>query len=150
MPPQLKRLIPLFALFVLIFIVARYFLVPESFGEAGHYRFNSLEDNMDRELHYAGKMACAECHEEYYEYLSTDMHAGLSCETCHGPGLKHIEEEDAAYITVPRSREFCGLCHAMNPTRNADVVIQVDLTDHNTEKNCVECHNPHIPWEIAE
>jgi DnaJ-class molecular chaperone len=150
MPPQLKRILPLFILFIILFLVVRSFLVPESFGEAGHYRFNSLDDNSNRELYYAGKQACAECHEEYLEYLSTDMHAGLSCETCHGPGLKHIATEDAANIQVPRTRELCGLCHGLNPTRKKDVVAQVDLKEHNVEQSCVECHNPHMPWEITE
>jgi hypothetical protein len=28
--------------------------------------------------------------------------------------------------------------------------MQVDLAEHNTGKNCVECHNPHQPWAILK
>lgn len=150
MPPQLKRILPLFAVFVALFLFVRYLLVPDSFGEKGHYRFNSLADNLDKELHYGGKDLCMDCHEEYIVSLQSDLHAGLSCETCHGPGLKHSQLEDAASIAIDRERASCGMCHSLNASRNAKVVIQVDLNEHNTEKKCVECHNPHMPWEIEE
>ena len=150
MPPQLKRLLPLFAVFVFLFLVIRYFLVPESFGEHGHYRFNSVEDNKKKEFHYAGKESCVECHEDQVENMESDLHASLACETCHGPGLAHIEQEDAASILVPVEREHCGLCHSYNPARKKKMVVQVDLKDHNIEKKCIECHNPHMPWELKD
>ncbi len=150
MPPQLKRLLPLFAVFVILFLVVRYFLVPESFGEHGHYRFNSVEDNANQELHYAGKELCADCHEDQVENLESDLHASLSCETCHGPGLAHSTLEGSVTLLMPDEREFCGLCHSFNPTRKKKMVAQVDLNDHNIEKKCIECHNPHMPWELTE
>ena len=150
MPPQLKRILPLFAVFVFLFLLIRYFLIPESFGEHGHYRFNSVEDNKKKEIHYAGKELCAECHEDHVENLKTDLHADLSCETCHGPGLAHSVLEDAASISIEGDRQFCGLCHSLNPSRKMKVVVQVDIQDHNIEKKCIECHNPHMPWEIEE
>ena len=55
MPPQIKRLLPLFALFIGLFLLVRHLLIPESFGEFGHYRGNSLGENADKPLHYAGK-----------------------------------------------------------------------------------------------
>ncbi len=150
MPPQLRTLIPLFILFVAIFLVARYFLVPESFGEAGHYRFNSLDDNKAKPMHYAGKDACAECHDDYALELQSNMHAGLSCETCHGPGLAHYDNPDTARLVLPVEREHCGLCHGLSPTRNPEVITMIDLSEHNPEDNCIDCHNPHTPWEIEE
>jgi len=149
MPPQLKTLIPLFVIFIVLFLVGRYFLVPKSFGEHGHYRFNSVNENKERPMHYAGKDACAECHDDYVLEMESDMHAGLSCETCHGPGLAHYENPDSARLIVPDQREFCGLCHAMNATREYKL-SQIDLQEHNPEKKCIECHNPHLPWEIVE
>ena len=146
MPPQLRTLIPLFVLLVAIFLVARYFLVPESFGEAGHYRFDSLDDNRAKPMHYAGKDACAECHEDYLLEQS-NMQAGLSCETCHGPGLAHYDNPDTARLLLPIEREHCGLCHSYNPSRSSGVITMIDLNEHNPEDNCIDCHNPHTPWE---
>jgi len=51
MPPQLKGLLPLFSVFEFLFLLVRYFLVPESFGEHTHYRPNSLED-IPNEIYY--------------------------------------------------------------------------------------------------
>ena len=88
MPPQLKTLIPLFAIFIVLFLIGRHLVVPESFGKEGHYRFNSVAEN-----------------------------AELSCETCHGPGFAHYEDPDSSRLIVPESREFCGLCHQRNYIR---------------------------------
>jgi len=148
MPPQLKRLIPLFVIFIGLFLLARYFLVPESFGKYGHYRALSLEDNAAVKLNYAGQEACAECHDDVAAAKSLDLHADISCETCHGPGRAHADNPDSAQVIKPSGREFCGLCHAIMPGRNSKVVTQVDLSDHNTGKDCIECHNPHKPWEF--
>jgi len=149
MPPQLKTLIPLFALFIILFLVARYFLVPASFGEVGHYRFNSIAENAEQPLHYAGREACAECHDDKAIEMESDMHAGLSCETCHGPGMIHYDEPEAGQLIIPDQRNFCGKCHAYNLTREG-IITMIDLEVHNPDKKCIECHNPHLPWEITE
>lgn len=149
MPPQLKRLIPLFAVFITLFLVARHLLIPDSFGEIGHYRFNSIQENKDMVLNYAGKEACAECHDDKAEELGLDMHANISCENCHGPGMAHYDNPEPSNINIPRERAHCGLCHQFNSTRG-DKIAQIDLNDHNVESKCIECHNPHMPWEIKE
>lgn len=146
MPPQLKTLIPLFAIFITLFLVARYFLVPASFGDQGHYRFNSVEENKEKAMQYAGKEACAECHDDKAEELSSGMHANLSCESCHGPGMVHYENPETTNIGKPDERVFCGLCHSFNPTRK-DKIAQINLDEHNIDNKCIECHNPHNPWE---
>ena len=45
MPPQLRRLIPMFAVFIALFLLVRHFLVPDSFGEYGFYRVTGLPKN---------------------------------------------------------------------------------------------------------
>ena len=150
MPPQIKRLLPLFAIFIGLFLFVRYLLIPDSFGEYGHYRGNSILENAEFPLHYAGRAACAECHDDIAAIIASDVHAGLSCEACHGPGLDHATYADSIGIEKPSGREFCGLCHALNIARNADVVKQIDMKDHNVENDCIECHNPHNPWELKD
>jgi hypothetical protein len=148
MPPQIKRLTLVFAVFFLLFLTARYFLVPESFGEYGHYRGLALGENLEKTPGYAGQKACEDCHSDITELKAGNVHASLSCETCHGPGTEHINSTDSVIpMQVPRTREFCALCHAKNAARKAGNVVQVDIAVHNPDQKCIECHNPHNPWE---
>lgn len=149
-PPQIPRLALAFAIFISLFLIARHFLVPDTFGEYGHYRGASLIDNEQVEIHYAGQNACFECHQDIQDLKSKDVHSELHCETCHGPGQKHVESGEASDIVKPAGREFCGRCHAMNAAKQKNAVFQVDLNKHNIGKNCIECHNPHQPWEMKE
>ncbi len=151
MPSQLKRLFPLFILFIGLFLVVRHFLIPESFGQYGHYRGDALQEIASLETVYADKEDCVACHDDIGEQLSSESHAGLSCLICHGPGGAHVEDPQADNIQKEGGRAFCGRCHDFSPTRPIDVVFQVDIQTHHTEKtDCIECHNPHTLWEGLE
>ena len=149
-PPQLKRLFLAFAIFIFIFLLVRHFLLPDSFGELGPYRADALIDNAQVEMHYAGQQICFECHQDIEDSKTMDLHSEVHCETCHGPGLKHTESGEAKDIIKPATREFCGRCHNINAARRTETISQVDLNEHNIEFNCIECHNPHQPWEMKE
>ena len=150
MPPQIKRLLPLFAIFIALFLLIRYFLIPDSFGKYGHYRANSIWENAAYPLFYAGAASCADCHDDVAAAIDTDLHRHIRCETCHGPGIGHVNYPDSIPVARPAGRDFCGLCHAKNPARNSQVVKQVDLTEHNPAYECIDCHNPHLPWEMKD
>lgn len=98
---------------------------------------------------------------------------GITCESCHGPGLAHVVAENMklvpdarASIFNPRSLnpvesvDFCGACH----TTSADVADQklfvpsnVRFPPYRIEKSlcwgvrgdqrlvCFSCHDPHKP-----
>ena len=80
---------------------------------------------------------CLECHATYIQPVSNDrwsnsyvresLVAGISCETCHGPGLQHgrlmaaktqpgkgadSEILNPARFTRDRQVDLCGLCHS--------------------------------------
>lgn len=150
MPLHIKRLLLVFAIFIALFLVARHFLVPESFGKYGHYRANALDESAKLEIHYAGQQACFECHQDIEDLKAQDVHSSIHCETCHGPGQKHVVSSEASDIFKPSGRDFCGSCHKKNAARLKDAVFQVDLTEHNIGKNCTECHNPHQPWAMLK
>jgi len=148
MPPQLRRLIPLFVIFIGLFLVIRHLLVPDTFGQYGHYRGDALIDNASMEPVHATREACYDCHSDIREKLENDLHGELSCLICHGPGLVHIDNPEAQNIDKKGDREFCGKCHQFNAARSLEVIYQVDIATHHTEKeNCIECHNPHEVWE---
>jgi hypothetical protein len=149
-PPQIPRLIIAFSIFIALFLLARHFLVPATFGQYGHYRAASLNDNSMPEIHYSGQQACFECHQDIEDLKAKDVHSDIHCEICHGPGQKHVISADAADIVKPSGREFCGSCHAQNAAKPKNAIVQIDLNKHNVDKNCIECHNPHQPWEMKK
>jgi hypothetical protein len=149
-PPQITRLALAFAIFISLFMVLRHFLVPDTFGKYGHYRAASLIDNARPEIHYAGQQACFKCHQDIEDKKSQDVHSDIHCETCHGPGQKHVTKSKTEKIFKPNGREFCGSCHSLNAAKLKSAVFQVDLEKHNIGKNCIECHNPHQPWEMKK
>jgi hypothetical protein len=151
MPPQLKRLIPLFVLFIGLFLIIRKLLIPDSFGQFGHYRGKALEEIASYEMKVANKKMCVECHSDVQEVIENDVHADLSCIICHGGGLAHVEDPTPDNIQKISSREYCGKCHALNPARPVDMVVQVDLATHNPDfEKCTDCHNPHQVWEYLQ
>jgi hypothetical protein len=149
-PPQLTRLTIAFAIFISLCLLVRQLLVPDTFGQYGHYRGASLLDNASFEIHYAGHKACLECHQDIEDLKVQDVHSGINCEICHGPGQKHLGSGEAADIIKPSGREFCGRCHSKNAARAKSAIAQVNLAEHNTGKNCTECHNPHQPWAMLK
>ncbi len=150
-PPQIKHLLPALLIFIFLFLLGRFLVVPETFGDLGHYRAVSLVDNEGMELKYAGHDACTECHQDIAENKEYDVHSEVTCETCHGPGMAHVMDPEKIDLFKPDGRKFCGLCHAMIPGRNESAIFQVNLEEHYTnKKNCTDCHNPHQPWELKE
>lgn len=150
-PPQLKHLLPAFLVFILLFSIGRRAIVPDTYGEYGHYRAASMDEIADTPLNYAGHESCEECHPEIAENKEYDVHSEINCETCHGPGLAHAQNPKDIRIHVPAGREFCGLCHGLIEDGSRDFVNQVDITQHHTErKYCTDCHNPHQPWDLKE
>jgi len=151
MPKQLRVLLLIFTVFVIIFLIVRRLLIPDSFGEFGHYRGDALIENADKEMIYAGKAACIDCHSDINDMLLSDMHVNLSCEGCHGPGMKHADSMETSDIIKNGTREHCGRCHAIIPARQSSVITQINIKEHYIEiDKCIECHNPHQVWEIKE
>ncbi|MEI6561345.1 MAG: cytochrome c3 family protein [Verrucomicrobiota bacterium] len=101
---------------------------------------------------YAGSKACSDCHEKITRYFPTATHARLKaqgknadnigCESCHGPGSKHIESGGAAntILNPKKSPETCFQCHL-------DVRAKFNLPHTHPvlqgKVSCTDCHDPH-------
>lgn len=144
MPPQIKRLILLFSVFIGLFVLARHFLIPKSFGKYGHYRADSIDDIKLLPISYAGVDVCKACHEDLYNLKARSRHAKVNCESCHGPAVKHTEDPMSVKPDKPKGRQFCALCHSKNPSRPKNIP-QIDVERHNAGTDCASCHNPHSP-----
>ena len=103
--------------------------------------------------HYVGNKACLDCHKEIAREFPASPHARIhfekaamagetGCESCHGPGSKHIETGgNAAFIINPGTDPTsCFQCHV-------DVQAEFNLPQHHPviegHMNCAQCHDPH-------
>ncbi len=134
----------LFAVLVVGFVVARESLVPDTFGERGHYRAAAVDMVIAREMKYAGHLVCAICHDVIAEKRLMSHHQSVACEVCHGPGASHVESPGEVLPPAPRQRGLCPLCHSYDPSRPTGFP-QIDPVAHNPLEPCMSCHDPHAP-----
>lgn len=144
MPPQLVRLCLVTIGIVGVYLVARYLLTPESFGQFGFYRGQALEEVATRTPVFSGKQECDACHSEVFEVLLKNEHKGISCESCHGVGQAHVEDPDVK--TAKITDHLCLRCHEDLLGRPA-WHKQIKVKDHYPGDRCIECHFPHKPKE---
>lgn len=146
---HLFRLAAVFAAGIAIFLIVRGFLVPQSFGEYGHYRGDAIREIANRPVNYAGHQACEDCHADVLAKKKDGRHAHVNCEACHGPLAKHAE--DPSSLTPPKldTAVLCVRCHEANGAK-PKAFPQVVSADHSTGLPCDTCHQPHSPAIVAE
>ena len=151
--PDFRHAVPVLVIVVVAVAVAltvRHFLVPATFGEYGHYRAAAMEDEKAHLSRHAGRAACLECHADIAALHAKDAHASVECETCHGPGAKHVKNSDEP-MRAADSRDDCLVCHRHLDARPGSFP-QVDWQQHykfvgvkDTSIACVRCHSGHEP-----
>ena len=117
MPQQVPRLLAVFLLAAAGLIAARSILIPDTFGDLGHYRAAAIDSVIAHEKKYAGHQECALCHASIAEERRASNHRGVRCEVCHGPAADHVAAPMNVKPDAPRERGFCILCHEFNPSR---------------------------------
>jgi hypothetical protein len=115
----------------------RLFELPVSYWTDGHRWINS-PGYVDGTADFSRTInpACMECHATYIRALSSDPNTnrydrfslipGISCESCHGPGAAHVQNETKHQT---KRGEPSGILNPSGFPRDR----QVDL--------CAECHN---------
>lgn len=109
---------------------------------------------------YAGEASCLECHEAAGQSLHGTPHAraknprtpaaGLSCESCHGPGKQHVDAGGEGFILNPAKMkprdagETCTTCH----NRSEHTYWEGGKHD-SRNMSCVTCHSVHSPKSSA-
>jgi hypothetical protein len=135
----------------------------------------SLESAAGRPLSGAEAHRCFACHTTAsttdYRFDPQQLIPGVTCESCHGPGGKHVAamragaEGGGELIFNPRqltpsdSVDFCGACHRTwwDVSSNKDIgILNLRFAPYRLEKSrcwakgdarltCVACHDPHKP-----
>ena len=142
---HLARIGALFGAGTLVFLLLRSVLTPSDFGLHGHYRASAVDDNRNGPLVFAGRQACASCHDEPAGMLAGGAHKAVGCESCHGPLAGHAQAPDTRKATRPDGRARCLTCHAALRGRPA-AFPQVFAADHAPEGAvCIDCHAAHAP-----
>lgn len=101
---------------------------------------------------FVGTKECATCHEKLVRDFRTADHARLQakgknaidmgCESCHGPGSKHVEAGGGKGLIVnpKKSPETCFQCHLDKKGQFSLPYTHPVLAGKMT---CSDCHNPH-------
>jgi hypothetical protein len=141
---HLFRLAAVFAIGLVLFFVARGFMVPHSFGEYGHYRGDALTEIAARPAAFAGHQACETCHTDVLDTKKNSKHARVNCEACHGPLARHADDPSALEPAKLDTAVLCVRCHEANIAKPRDFP-QVVSADHSSGLPCDTCHQPHSP-----
>jgi predicted CXXCH cytochrome family protein len=141
---HLVRVAGLFLAGIVAFVVLRSLLIPQGFGEYGHYRTGAIEDNRARPVAFAGRAACLDCHDDAAQAAKGGGHAGVRCEACHGPLAAHAENPTEQKAEKPDATPLCLRCHQASVARPA-TFPQKDRAEHAGDESCVTCHVAHRP-----
>ena len=141
------------------FFTLRGFLVPDSFGVQGDYKYGYHRGASDAEQAmlpalFTGSKKCAQCHADQTSEWASGKHAGVACETCHGNWQAH-NNNTKIKAGKDSSAAACLLCHAAVDARPADFPQIADLQKHVADKGgayekgmlCVGCHSSHSPQQ---
>jgi hypothetical protein len=141
---HLIRLAVVAVLVLLAFLAIRQYLVPADFGKYGHFRPASLDEIAARTPVFAGRAACAECHQDVAEAKSKGPHVNVGCEACHGPAGRHAQDFSSQKPLLPDTAKLCVVCHEADGAK-PKAFPQVVSRDHANGVACGTCHNPHQP-----
>lgn len=148
---HITRLLMIIGVVVVGFIAVRSLLVPDSFGEYGHFRGANLEEQMAILPLYQGSDQCMECHQSQHSDWQESGHSSVTCEVCHG--CWEIHNGNLKTMTAVASVDACLTCHLKLSGRPVDFsqiesfaqhLKDQDLTEEDAE-GCVDCHDPHAP-----
>ncbi len=101
---------------------------------------------------FVGTEECAQCHEDVVRDFKTADHAKLQakgpnavdmgCESCHGPGSKHVEAGGGAgtIINPDKSPDTCFQCHL---DKKGEFSLPYAHPVLNGKMSCSDCHDPH-------
>ena len=87
---------------------------------------------------------CVSCHPTQAAQQASNKHAGIDCQTCHGPAGAHPGSDPTAIAQITKpTAAVCIQCHTQVVGRPASFA-QVELATHwGGGTLCLRCHDPH-------
>ncbi len=140
-------------------VVLRHFLIPESFGREGHYRYASLTEFMAQPPVHGSRTSCAACHESEQAARDESPHATVSCAGCHAPVSRHAKGgEKIADMPSNASYRGCINCHRklrarpqaikqIEPRKHLEDLGVIETGEKIPDRSCLVCHDPHTTKE---
>jgi predicted CXXCH cytochrome family protein len=103
---------------------------------------------------FVGNRSCYECHTNYVRVFAASPHArvhaegpdlagGTGCESCHGPGSKHVAVGGGRGRFIVNPRKDPGACFNCHLETHAEFNLPQHHPVLEGKMNCVECHDPH-------
>ncbi|MFC2171605.1 GSU2203 family decaheme c-type cytochrome [Acidobacteriota bacterium] len=121
-------------------------------GDNLRARFHTLPEPA-KGAKVVGDETCAECHEDIQKSFAKTIHHRITeaerggqtggCESCHGPGSAHAEEQDPALIRsfgpdAPEAALTCTYCH-----KGQNLMDWNMSSHHQAGVDCSACHTVH-------
>lgn len=124
-----------------------WLLVPNTFGEHGYYRGSNVHEWIRMPAQFSpDNSACAQCHRPVASTWARGEHRNISCQTCHGARLSHIQGKgEPSAPTLELSPELCLLCHDAGVVGRPIDFPKIIPGEHSGGLECTLCHNPHSP-----
>lgn len=141
---HLFRLLLVFLVGTAVLLFVRSLLMPQSFGQYGHFRGNALTEIRALPVAFAGHQSCEECHSDVLDLKKTGKHARVTCETCHGALASHADDPASVQPEKLRIETLCVRCHEASSAKPKGFP-QVASEEHAGGVPCDTCHQPHSP-----
>ncbi|NQV46242.1 MAG: hypothetical protein HQ504_00520 [Rhodospirillaceae bacterium] len=149
---HLVRLAAVLVGVLVVFLIIKQMVVPDSWNYEEWYREGALALNASEPLAYGGNESCAACHQETNDELAEFKHKALSCESCHGALADHVTDgvKTAAAQVDDESTWQCLNCHEARVSKpegfpQFDKVAIKEHTEIEEGMLCLACHTPHDP-----
>ncbi|HPA17338.1 MAG TPA: cytochrome c3 family protein [Verrucomicrobiae bacterium] len=101
---------------------------------------------------FVGSAACEDCHADVSAKFKNATHSRLKaqgdkaknigCESCHGPGSKHVEAGGGrgSIVNPRRSPDVCFQCHL---DKRGEFSLPYTHPVLSGKVSCTDCHDPH-------
>ncbi len=118
---------------VVVSLVTRNYLVPESFGQLGPYRADALGEIAAQPSILQADTVCLECHVTVKKERADLPHEAVMCAHCHGVGRIHAAQARKAKETEGMSVDPAGKW-------DGDFLTTMDLYTAKRRTTCLVCH----------